>query len=761
MRRRSLLLAATTGAVTTLTGCFGGFQPPGDDDDGVANDGSRDDADDSRSEPTDEWSQFQTDAAHTGETTATGPDGGGHVRWSSDTSGLATGPVIEGETVYIGSGLRNQSVFAFDRTTGDRLWRAPIGDEIERALVVDDGTVYVSASGVYALDAETGDAEWTDRVDTSWGLAFADGTVFAASGGGGPLVALDAKTGEERWRREIHTITTPSVADGHVFAVGNDDLIALDVESGDTDWTETIDRAGGPPTVADGRVFVGTRGDLFAHDGATGEREWRLEGEFRDTDIATADGTLYLAGRQREDGEWLSRALAVDAATGDVKWTRDDRSLGGGSTVVTEDTVYVATRHRVYALDRETGDTEWWLRFQWPVESPAVADGTLYVSVGGRLLAVESGDGRAGVWKSDAEPIPNRDATPPQPSYVGTDFSFGMAGFDASSEWEITVGEDAPIDVSFAIEGDRVDEDEAVSITLAVTNQSEETLRSTTGAPEPFGVFTLRDEEQDRHVVAWTPAYGESDHVHTAPHRGVTSVNSIALSTEIPPGETVSETYTISDETHGIRSGVYEFSIEIGLSPGDLGDDRDGWAFEVSGSVELTARETDDGNVVHDLVVADEMELPEAFMGRFTVDVLEPITDTHPGILEVTFENVTDERSLIASMRRWPFGSYVGLGPSGRRLVLLPADSYAPGFVERTDAGWWEPTVLPHESISRGRSTTAYDPGETSTRRFIVTAHPETDDPQDGDGYAFEQGFGDDDVDVRWGFTLTTLDPGR
>ncbi len=753
MRRRALLVGATTGTVAPLAGCLGEFEAPDEDTNGTTDGDPRDGT---SSEPTDEWLQFQADAAHTGATTAAGPDGGGRVRWWSDTSGLSTGPVIENGTVYVGSGLRNQSVFAFDRATGDRLWRATIGDDIERALAVNDGTVYVSASGVYALDAETGDQVWTERVDTSWGLAFTDDTVFAASGGGGPLAALEAKTGEERWSRDVHTITTPSVSGERIFAVGNDDLIAIDAGSGDTEWTESIDRAGGPPTVVDGTVFVGTRGDLFAHDVATGEREWTLEGNFRGTDVAVADGTVYLAGRQREDDEWVSRMLAVDAATGDVEWTRDDESLGSGSAVVTEEIVYVTTRYRVYALDRETGDIEWWLRFQWPMGSLAVADGGLYVNVGGRLLAIESGDGSAGVWKSNAEPLPDRDVTPPEPSYVETDFSFGIGGFEASSEWDVTVDEDAPIDVSFAIEGDRVDENESVAMTLAVTNESEETLRSTTGAPEPFGILSLRRDTG--RIVPWTPAYEESGHVHTTPHRGVTGVNSIALSTEIPPGETVSETYTISDGTHGIQPGTYEFSIAKSLSPGDIGDDRDGWAFEVAGSVELTAHGTEEGDVVHDLVVADEVDLPEEFMGQFTVDVLEPVTDTHPGMIEVTFENVTDERSLIASMRRWPFGSYVGLGPDGRRLVLLPAGTYAPGFVDRAGSGWWEPAFLPHESVVRGRSTTAYDPGETSTERFIVTAHPETDAPRDGDGYAFEQGFGDDDVDVTWGFALSTLD---
>ncbi|MFC4990524.1 PQQ-binding-like beta-propeller repeat protein [Saliphagus infecundisoli] len=743
MRRRALLAGTGAGIVVPLTGCLADNGESGDD----------------TNDPTGEWLQFQADAAHTGATTAAGPDGGGRIRWWSDTSGLSTGPVVKDGTVCIGTGVHNQSVFAFEQATGDQQWQAKIGDDIERALAVGDELVYASAGGVYALDVETGEQEWMDNVDTSWGLAFADDTVFAAAGGGGPLVAFEAETGEERWSREIHTITTPSIDDGRVFAVGNDNLIAIDVENGETDWTKTIDRAGGPPTVADGTVFVGTRKDLFAHDTATGDRKWTLEGNFRATDIATIDGTLYLAGQQQEGDEWVSRALAVEAATGDVEWTRDDEVLGDGSVVVTEETVYVTTPYRVYALDPKTGDIKWWLRFQWPVSSPAVADETLYVSVGGRLLAIVSGDGRAGVWTSDAEPIPDRGATPPEPSYAGTDFSFGMGGFDVSAEWNVEVEEDAPVDVSFTTKGDRIDTDEDVSMTLAVTNESDETLRSTTGAPEPFGIFRLGSE--DRHITAWTSAYEESGHVHTSPHRGITGVNSIGLSTEIPPGETVSETYTISDETNSIQPGTYEFSVEKRLKLEDDRDDHDGWDFEVRGAVELEDRGTDTGDIVHDLVVADEVSLPKEFMGRFTVDVVEPVTDTHPGMIEVTFENVTDERSLIASMRHWPFGSYVGHGPEDRRLVLLPAETYAPGFVERTNSGWWEPAFLPHESIVQGRGTTAYDPGERSTKQFIVTTHPETGDPRDGDSFAFEQGFGDDDVDVIWGFALSTLDPDR
>jgi len=60
---------------------------------------------------------------------------------------------------------------------------------------------------------------------------------------------------------------------------------------------------------------------------------------------------------------------------------------------------------------------------------------------------------------------------------------------------------------------------------------------------------------------------------------------------------------------------------------------------------------------VLDLIVADEVDLPEAFFSWFSVIVLEPVTDSHPNMIEVTVKNVADERSLILLMQRVLFGS--------------------------------------------------------------------------------------------------------
>lgn len=751
MRRRSLLTALSAGVFVPAAGCLGDELGEGDDDD---TDDENDDYETDVDVDDDEWRHLQYDVGNTGVSQAPGPADGARVAWWSDTWGINTGPVVADGRVFVGTGIRNETVHAFDADTGEETWHVPIDEEIQRSLAVRDGTVYVAAGAVHAIDTEAGEEVWSEQVNTVRGLALGDDAIITASDRTSETVALEIDTGEVRWRRDVHQLDTPAVGDGLAFVAGARDLVALDIESGDTEWSIEPDRAERSPTVADGTLYLATRSGLLALEATTGEEQWTLEGNFGFSDAAVDGETLYIAGRHVENDEAVSRTLAIDVDDGAIRWTRDEPTMSSGTVVAGDDAIYVATRFRLYALDPADGDVRWWLRFQWPVGTPAIAGERLYVTVGGRLMAITPDGPVQGVWETDADPIPDRTATPPEPTDAESDFVFGSAGYDVESDADVSVDEDAPFDVSLDIEGSRIDADEAMTITLTVENRGDCALNYSTGAPLPFGILSL--EADDHWLTAWTDAYEDSGHVHTAPHRGVTGVNSIALGGEIAAGETVSETYTVSNETHGIQPGTYTFSIGNTLRPATDGDEE--WSFEATGGVEITEVETSDGDVIADLAIADEVPLPDEFMGAFSVEVLEPVTETHPGLIEVTLENVTDERSLIASMRRWPFGSYVGLGPDGRRLVLLSEDMYAPGFVEATDDGWWAPTLLPHDAVTRGRGTTGLDAGEVRTKRFIVTAHPETAAPQDGDAFAFEQGFGDDDVDVSWGFALAVLD---
>lgn len=738
MRRRSFITGLAAGVAAS--GCLGDADTGGDD------------TGEGRLDAGGSWRQFQGNAGKTGASSAPGPVDGARVAWWNDTWGQGTGPLVDDGLAIVGSGLRHPTVSAYDLATGKKSWSHFLGDHPQRSMALEDDTVYVSARNIYAIDIKEGEQEWRSRVNSVRGLTLADGAIITATDRAGRTIAINADDGEERWEREYHVLAAPGADEEHAYVSGSSVLVALDLDSGDTVWEEEIPQSRRSPTVGYKRVYIPTQAGVTAFAAATGEEEWTIDGWFSGCDPALADDSLYLAGRR--DGADEPAILAVDPADGGTEWIVPDAALADASIVAGPDCVYVASGHRLLALDPDDGTTLWWLEFQWTVECPAVVGEHLLVPVGGRLLALAPGEVRDGRWEADATPRPNRSVSPPEPDYATHDFSFGSFGYDVAVEDSVSASDAAPVTASFSVEGDRVTDDESVEFGLAIENEGAGPLQYSTGAPAPFGLFTLMSDE--RRITPWTAAYEKSRHVHTQPHRGVTGVNSIAIPSEIEPGGTVEDTYELSMATHRIGPGTYQFSESVRLR--EDGADEE-WTVGFEATVEVTEREDEAGDRLADIAIADVAEPPEEFQMAFAVEALAPMTETHPGLLEVRIKNPTDERVSLGSLREYPFGAYLGIGPSADRLVLLSDDMYAPGLIEQRGDGWWEPTVLPHAHARSGRSQRSIDPGETWSNRFVVLAHPDTDSPNPGDTFAFEHGFADENVDVTLGFALAVQDP--
>jgi len=769
MKRRQLLALSGTLAAG-LAGCLDQF---GDDSTGMddtGDDPTPTDTPDPTPEPTPDtvldptyqavWPTFQADPANTGTLDGSGPNGGPVVTWRSDTWGHRTSPVVGEETVYFGTGLYHPRIAAFDADTGELLWSQEVDDDVTESLALGGGVLYGAAESLFAFDAETGDRLWTalDN-DEPEGVTVADDVAYTASRDRDLVVALDAATGDERWRRSITgiRITTPAVSGNSVYVASDSSVVRLDAGTGDTVWEIEPDEAvRTAPTVGEDLVFVTTRRGVQALDVETGDEVWTVEGRFRPVNPALAGRFLFLAGTVEDGDDRVTRALALDAATGEVWWSFEDEWLTAASPVVVDGVVYLPSRrNHLYALDAATGEKLWTRQFEWPVGTPAVADGRVFTSVGGRLTAVD-GDGATPDHDAHPDLAPPDDPAPSE--YAGSEMYFGSAGYDVTTTAEVDVEEDAPFEVTLDAEGSVIDEGEAVEFTFELANESDETLRIASGAPTPLGVVTLFGVDgTDGSITAWTDAYEESGHVHTTPHRGV-RVNLLLLSEPVEPGERIGETYTLSTGTHAIQPGTYEFTGSYQVSPDGPGGD-DGWAFDVRIAAELTQPEPEDGETVFDLAVPDEVSPPAAFVGDFSVEVLEPVTDLHPGLVEVSLTNDTDERAGIISPRDWPFGSYVGRAADGSRLVLTTADKFAPAYVEdgAGDGTGWTPAFLPHIESRSGRSFRAIDAGERVSKRYLVLAHPDDGGLSPGT-YTFKQGYADRDVEFPWGFLLSLIE---
>ncbi|WP_339105559.1 PQQ-binding-like beta-propeller repeat protein [Haloterrigena salinisoli] len=103
-------------------------------------------------------------------------------------------------------------------------------------------------------------------------------------------------------------------------------------------------------------------------------------------DVAAVDDWVFL---RTDDGE----VHALDAVDGSLKWKRTELDATG-TPAVADGTVFVSG-NRLTALDGATGDVLWKVPFDEgeSVGSPTVADGTVYVVADGSLYAVDARDG--------------------------------------------------------------------------------------------------------------------------------------------------------------------------------------------------------------------------------------------------------------------------------------------------------------------------------------------------------------------------------
>jgi outer membrane protein assembly factor BamB len=175
----------------------------------------------------------------------------GDKRWEFEPAGYASSaPALIDDTLYVGTW--GKQFYAIDIATGETRWRQEIGHRFgSSSPAVADGTVYVAASSrrvchgaggdgesecsgvtrgqLYALDAATGDRDWTApiKTDTRSSPAVADGVIYVGCRNG---ISAVTTAGENAWRVSFESTredpsyvkSSPAVADGHVFIGASD-----------------------------------------------------------------------------------------------------------------------------------------------------------------------------------------------------------------------------------------------------------------------------------------------------------------------------------------------------------------------------------------------------------------------------------------------------------------------------------------------------------------------------------------------------------
>lgn len=322
------------------------------------------------------------------------------------------------------------------------------GSDINMAPTAYGGLVFAATSGygagtkatIYALDAETGAIAWKFVVvadEGLWGNPKLNGgggvwyppTIdakrgIAYFGTGNPYPFPGAKgypngssrPGDNRWTDSIVAL---KIDTGEL--VWGSQAIPHDIFDRDAMLTGRVDvKVGGKARSL--AISTGKLGVVRALDADTGKQVWRTEVGTHQNDelteitgktlvypgslggvqtpMAVADGTIYLcvmnapteyAGPEETSygftvklGTADSELVALDAATGKVRW---DVKLPGdafGGATVASDLVFTSTfGGKVLALDRATGKTVWSYQAPGGINGwPAIAGDQLFVPVG-------------------------------------------------------------------------------------------------------------------------------------------------------------------------------------------------------------------------------------------------------------------------------------------------------------------------------------------------------------------------------------------
>ncbi len=319
-------------------------------------------------------------------------------------------PVQLAGSAPIGPGLRVADAAERKAATG----AAPGTEWVRRR----GGTHRVGDPAVPAPQGQTAAAApaewrpWRFRMSNDvWGTpVVSDGLLYVTSF---EVHALDVATG----RREFKTrdvAWTMAVEGGRIHASDGPSLFALDAKDGSDRWRTPVD--GWVYTVhADaGTLVTGTRGGgVQAWDAARGILRWERGGA--QTESETPESGPAVAGRAvlyRGGGQ----LHAVDALTGAGMWSCPVERPGQGGAVptrpvVADGTVFLTAGTRVLALDARSGAERW--HFDAPavilappahVPGPAASGGGVYVVDHlGTVYALDPADGRQR-WRVATEP---------------------------------------------------------------------------------------------------------------------------------------------------------------------------------------------------------------------------------------------------------------------------------------------------------------------------------------------------------------------
>jgi outer membrane protein assembly factor BamB len=298
---------------------------------------------------------------------------------------------------------------------------------------------------VIATDnAKTLDTFWTDSLKASYDApSIVKGHLYVPNIYG--VVVLDADSGQEEWQAYFDSfgMGTPALStNGYYLYLGDFSGVvhAVNLDTHNEAWRFTAP-AGGftSPTIVNNAniVVVATASDtsdgiLYALDASNGAVKWSYN--LAPGDVMTQGGAIAAANGLVYGVTYLGNVVALDAATGSVRWTAFvDNSYG--SPVVSNGIVYASQIDgKLYAFNAQTGSTLWTANTGGSTcYDPAVGNGIVYLTCADKkLYAFDAGSGTLLWTASTGSGVARRPAVANGVVFAGCD-DLKLYAFDARS----------------------------------------------------------------------------------------------------------------------------------------------------------------------------------------------------------------------------------------------------------------------------------------------------------------------------------------
>ncbi|MFD4115893.1 PQQ-binding-like beta-propeller repeat protein [Streptomyces niveus] len=300
----------------------------------------------------------------------------GRERWALESGAIPGAPMLVGNgTLYLASGKYDGTVVGYDPASGRETWRSHLGKGYRqpKPMAVDEKQVYVIAeileddgssrtNVIAALHTSTGKVAWSEQRDLGtmqMGVhAAVKGRYLVYTDFKKNLTVRDTATGTQVW---THKTTKTSYG---FFAVHEDLVIvpqgqtlqAFNLSDGTEKWSMQTERLTTfkDPAVVEGVLYIADSGrTLRAVEPGTGKEIWQSKALAKDEvqvprQYVKVGGVLYGATSLDKQGG----VVAIDAKTGELHWTFNDKSGDSHAWLVATDGKRVFALHgkKLHAL---------------------------------------------------------------------------------------------------------------------------------------------------------------------------------------------------------------------------------------------------------------------------------------------------------------------------------------------------------------------------------------------------------------------------